>query len=124
MMDQILDRCHGAIVMVDDIYAHGKNDAEHNQCLCNFMHIAYSHGLFLNPKKSVVKATPVTFSYVFMMHKRSLQPCLGQYHSCHAPTKICKTAQGVLGDDHVFVTLHPITLNAYHYPVTVAYERC
>ena len=56
-----MDMCDGAIGIINNIIIHGKNDAEHDQHLCRFMHISCDYGLVLNPEKNVVNATSVSF---------------------------------------------------------------
>ena len=61
MMDQILDRCEGAIGIADDIVIHGKDDEEHDRRLHHFMRVATEHGLVLNKTKCEVKCNSVKF---------------------------------------------------------------
>ena len=61
MMDQILDCCEGVIRIADDIFIHGKDDAEHDRRLHKFMKVAREHGLVLNKKKCEVKSNSVKF---------------------------------------------------------------
>ena len=61
MMDQILERCEGAIGITDDVVIHGKDDEDHDQNLHRFMRIAHEHGLVFNGDKCEVKKDSVTF---------------------------------------------------------------
>ena len=54
MMDQVLDRCDGAIDIANDMIVHGKDDKEHNQYLCMLMHIAHEYGLVFNSLNTLV----------------------------------------------------------------------
>ena len=60
-MDQILERCEGAIGIADDVVIHGKDDEEHNQNVPRFMRVAREHGLVFNGDKCKVKKGSVTF---------------------------------------------------------------
>ena len=60
-MDLIQDRCEGVIGIADDIIILGKDNAEHDMRLHNFMKVAKEHGLVLNKKKCEVKSNSVKF---------------------------------------------------------------
>ena len=60
-MDRILEGCDGAIGIADDITVFGKDQAEHDRHLYQFMDRAKAHGLVLNLKKCQISQKSVKF---------------------------------------------------------------
>ena len=60
-MDQIFEHCEGAIGIADVVVIHRKDDAEHDQNLHRFMHVAQQHGCVFSGEKCEVKKDSVTF---------------------------------------------------------------
>ena len=60
-MDFILEKCHGAVGIADDIAVHGPTEKEHDANLHNLMLVARQHGLVFNLDKCHIKETKITF---------------------------------------------------------------
>lgn len=60
-MDQILEKCRGAIGIADDVVVYGKDEKEHDDNLHHLMKVAKDHGLIFNSKKCSIKTKSINF---------------------------------------------------------------
>ena len=108
MMDQILDNCEGIIGITDDIFMHGKDDAEHDRRLHKFMKLTRKHKLVLNKRKCEVSSDSVNFfGYVYDKHRAPPISIKGQYHQGDACIQddgpVVFTSKALTPTEHYYV---------------------
>ena len=109
--DQILDRCDGAIWITDDIISMVKMAQNisnvwtmYANCLCLWF-----------GAKHCEECSKNLFCHIFLdvsaMYKVFILTLTRSAHAHYDPTKVCLTAPGFLGDGHIHVNHHSITLD-------------
>ena len=81
-MDQVLEKCKGALSIADEVCIHGTDEAEYDWYLDQIMDVTHKHDLIFNPIKCSVEVKQIKI-FKSIYNAKKVHPDLDQVTSTH-----------------------------------------